>query len=428
MSGKRIQDARRQEAAAAGAVVGVDAGKVKHAFAVRTRGGQDSRPFEVTATRDGFEEALARIREITPGLDAGQVIVGIEFAGVCGGTLASYLDERGFRVVSVLPRTTKRWNTVVHRAPNKTDALDALTILDLAAAGRFVAYPFQKPGYSDLRNLASAHQRLTMEHGGHTTRLLWALHSVFPELEGVLPSIGDSIASLAFLSAFPTPGAVLSADAATIQRVAREGGGRMPMAQVEEIRAAAERSIGLPFVQSGVAAEIPMLVERMRLCDRQLAEVQQLMDAVAASLPETEYLLTMPQVGRMMVAMFLGAIGDPHSYASAEAVHAHAGISLISNQSGKRTGAHRISRSGHAGLRHQLYLLAMRYIGLREDRGLLRDRYDTLRLRMPSHRKAMIPVMRHVLNTMYVIARDRVPFDAVRFRTQGSLRSAKLNC
>src|SRR5579871_610829 len=107
--------ARRDRAQRAIAVVGVDAGKFHHVLVVRSHGGPDSKPFRFATDRPGFDQAVAYIRDqIGSGAIAGEILVGIEFAGSYGFTFAHYLNalDAGFSVVTVLPAHTKRWKEV----------------------------------------------------------------------------------------------------------------------------------------------------------------------------------------------------------------------------------------------------------------------------------------------------------------------------
>lgn len=72
---------KRQRAAQARAVVGVDAGKFSHTLVVRRRGLADSRPFSFATTRTGFDEAVAFIQRATGGVPSAEILVGLEFAG-----------------------------------------------------------------------------------------------------------------------------------------------------------------------------------------------------------------------------------------------------------------------------------------------------------------------------------------------------------
>jgi transposase len=126
-STQATQFARRTRAQAALAVVGVDAGKFRHALVVRVRGQPDARALLFVTNRSGFNEAVAVIRRLVAqhlGAGAtGEILVGIEFAGSYGCTFAHYLHALGevdglrFGVVSVLPLHTKRWKDVTHRQP-----------------------------------------------------------------------------------------------------------------------------------------------------------------------------------------------------------------------------------------------------------------------------------------------------------------------
>src|SRR5690606_25181923 len=107
--GGMISYTKRQRAQAAAAVVGVDAGKYTHTLVVRPRGARDSKPHTFETTRDGFDGAVAFVRAAVPDAAPEEILVGIEFAGVYGFTLAHYLDRLGFPVVSVLPAHSKRW-------------------------------------------------------------------------------------------------------------------------------------------------------------------------------------------------------------------------------------------------------------------------------------------------------------------------------
>lgn len=161
----KIRFERRQRAQRAAAVVGIDAGKLTHALVVRPRGEADSRPFTFAASRDGFLAALQMIRTAAPDAAPENVLIGIEFAGNYGFTLAHFLAAEGYGVVSVLPAHTKRWKEVMHNQPLKTDPKDAATITDLVSQGHFVGFPFLEPVYADLRYLVSTRETRQAAHG-----------------------------------------------------------------------------------------------------------------------------------------------------------------------------------------------------------------------------------------------------------------------
>lgn len=193
---------KRRRAQTARAVVGVDAGKYKHVLVVRPHNAPDSRPFTFDVSRDGFDAAAQFIRAAAPDATPETTIVGIEFAGIYGFTLAYYLADLGYQVVTVLPAHSKRWKEVVHNQRLKTDAKDAIVITDLVAQGNFVAFAFLDPAYADLRSLVSARERLSVERRALIARIKSVLEGVWPEFERRFKNFGKRTL-IALLEAYP---------------------------------------------------------------------------------------------------------------------------------------------------------------------------------------------------------------------------------
>ena len=184
-------EARRAAARRARAYVGVDAGKSDHVLIVRPADGRDSKALRFTVTRAGFEEACAYIQRHTPGMAPGEVLAGIEFAGIYGQTLAHYLAAKGYQVVSVMPTATNAWSPGLHGTQIKTDAKDAATIVDLVSHGRFTLPPFGRPQYLELRSLSSGIRRLVLQRSATVNRLRAVLQTVWPEYDAMFASFTD---------------------------------------------------------------------------------------------------------------------------------------------------------------------------------------------------------------------------------------------
>jgi transposase len=348
--------AKRTRAQSAAAVVGVDAGKFRHALVVRPRGGDDARPFLFDTTPSGFAAALTYIAAAAPEAAPADILVGIEFAGSYGVTLAHYLHARGVPVVSVLPSDTKRWKEVTHGRALKTDAKDAVGITDLVVNGSNVGFPFLEPAYAELRYLLSTRERLSAQRRATLTRMRSTLELVFPELERVFPNVGRRT-PLALLAAFPGPAALMLAPRPRVLALLEcESRGKHTEPTLARLLAAAGTSLALHGAQHALAGELPILVAQIRLLDAQLAQVDAAMGGHLRTLPEADALLTVPGVQGVTAAAVLGAIGDPRAYASGRQVLVVAGLDLVESSSGTRQGRPRISKRGRPGLRQQLYL------------------------------------------------------------------------
>lgn len=402
--------AKRDRAQSAAAVVGVDAGKFRHALVVRPRGEDDTKPFLFDTTSNGFAGALDQIRTAVPGAQPADILVGIEFAGSYGVTFAHYLHARGFGVVNVLPSDTKRWKEVTHGRALKTDAKDAIGITDLIANGSYIGFPFLDPAYAELRYLLSTRERFSAQRRAAITRIKSTLEVVFPELERLFPNFSKRT-PFALLAAYPGPAALLQAPPCQVLALLRQASrGKHAAITLQRLLAAARGSLALHGAQCALAGELPLLVAQVRLLDAQLAQLDAAMAEHLTLLPEAEALLTVPGVQVVTAAAVLGAIGDPRAYASARQLLVVAGLDLIECSSGMRQGRPRISKRGRAGLRQQLYMLAIRSV---RQGGIARTRYQALHQRNGGvGKKALVSVMRALLRMLFSIARDRRPWSA----------------
>ena len=411
---------KRRIAWEAAGVVGVDAGKFHHALVVRPRGGRDSKPLRFPTTREGFETATAFIHRVVLGATPREIVVGVEFAGVYGYTLAHYLDARGYRVVSVLPSHTKSFKQIEHGAPLKTDEKDAVSIVELAAEGRFTTFAFLRPEYAGLRYLVSGYERVTKQSNAAVTRLRSTLHVAFPEFETVFRSLTKQLGALAILREYPSAAALLAAPKRRVVRVLETATQRkMGVETYEALTSAAAATLAVPDASDALAVEVRRLVEQIDLYTQQRRDMETAMTAGLATLPEAAALLSVPGVSAVTAAVFLGSIGDPRAYESGRQVLKLAGLQLVKDASGTREGRYRISRFGKGVLRRHAFLFAMRSVK-GSPLGIYHRTYQRFLRRDKPKMVALIAIARQAIRLWYVIARSRQPFDRVRFAGLGA--------
>lgn len=404
-----ISHVKRQRAQLAAAVVGVDAGKFTHALVIRPRGQPDSKPFTFPTTRDGFEQADRLIRS-TAGAQPENILVGIEFAGYYGFTLAHFLRGLGYQIVSVLPSATKAWKRTVHGIALKTDQKDALNITDLTAQGTFTAFPFLEPAYAELRYLVSARERLSLLRRSCVNRLRSTLQIVWPEFEALFPrTLVKRKTPLAILRAFPGPHNLLAAPKRRVLTLLRTTSrNHLGPDTYEQLRIAAERTLGLSSAQGALREEIPMLLQQLEFYEQQMAALEEKMVASLEVLPETPALLSIPGLAAVTAAAFLGSVGDPRAYTSGKEIIRLAGLTLTEHSSGVLRGRQRISKAGRPLLRKMAYMFAVRSVARG---GIFRPEFDRLIARNGGNKmKAIVAVSRSALRLMYSIARDRRTF------------------
>jgi transposase len=243
---------------------------------------------------------------------------------------------------------------------------------------------------------------------GELTRLRDLLHVVFPEFEALIGRLTKPTPR-AFLAAWPGPDALLAARPQQVLRVlAQASRGHVGRDWYDRLCAAARESVALPALRIVGQREIQLWLAQYELAERQRVGIEQQMVARLAGLPEAAALGTIPTLGAVTAAVFLGAIGDPLAYHSAREVLKVAGLSLVEHSSGIRQGARRISKRGRPGLRAAAYMFAVRSI--RQD-GLFRGRYERLLRRQgATPMKAVVALSRAAIRLWFSVARRRSPF------------------
>jgi transposase len=341
-------------------------------------------------------------------LTPAKILVGIEFAGAYGFTLAHFLHGHGFQIVNVLPSDTKRWKEVMHHQALKTDAKDALGITDLTATGHFVSFAFLEPTYAELRYLVSTRERFAMLHRAGVTRLKSTLELVFPEFETHFASL-QSRTALAVLEAYPSPQALRAAPCRRLLELLRTVSlNHLGKDTADALRRSAKSTLGLPLAQGALAHELPLIIAQIRMLEQHLAVLEAEMQRLLETLPEGPYLLTIPWVSVVTAATFVGSVGDVRAYDSSRQIIRLAGMSLVEKSSGTHQGQQRLSKRGRPTLRRHAFILALRWI--RKD-GPFRAAFEAMTARNGEIKmKAVVAIARRALKILYTVARERRPF------------------
>ena len=122
--------------------------------------------------------------------------------------------------------------------------------------------------------------------------------------------------------------------------------------------------------------------------------------------PESVALLSMPKLGPVTAAVFLGSIGNPRAYDSGRQALRVAGLSLVVQESGMQRGQPRLSKRGRPELRRQMYMFAIRSI---TKDGMFREYYDRCVAANPQKpaKKILIAIARDAARMMFSIAKER---------------------
>jgi transposase len=317
---------------------GIDWAAETHAVCVLNAGGKIAAEFVIEHSADGIAMLIRRLAK--HGV-AGMMPVAIERPD---GRLVDLLLEAGHPVVPVKPNAIKTWRDGEVLSGAKSDAGDAAVIaeyLRLRAHKLKAATPYSDQTKA-LRAIVRARGDLVEMRVAATNQLSALLDAHWPGARVIFADV-ESPVSLEFLTRYPTPAAAAHLGEKRMTAFCVKHGycGRRTAAQLlARLRHAPAGATGEALTEGlrdAVLAAVGVLTALN-------ASVKNLDRSAAAHLgehPDGAIFTSLPRSGQVNAAQVLAEWGDARpAYEHPDSVAALAGVTPVTNQSGKHRGVH----------------------------------------------------------------------------------------
>jgi transposase len=129
--------------------------------------------------------------------------------------------------------------------------------------------------------------------------------------------------------------------------------------KAKAIYQAAQGSIGLSKIGVADRYRLKMYLAEVKHSANQLKELEGELKKLLEDVPCSEYILSVPGIGALSAAAFLGELGDPAHFKHPGQIVKYAGYDPQEHDSGQRTGRRRISKKGRWLLRKYLYFMSL---------------------------------------------------------------------
>jgi len=344
-------------------------------------------PQTFSADRQGWQAFLACWRTLPPQTWH----VGLESSGPYTRLYLHHLQALPHPVYLISPLQAGHLRRSRSLRKAKTDRIDTQTL----AAWLFSAWqedrlPRPAQAFSSLRDLATLYNQLTQEMTRVQNRFRQVLHLLFPELERRQRRFPKALRHL--LQVFSSARQIAQAADEDLAPFCR----RLSWTP-NKLRALAATSWGVYD-----EAAVIHLRQLLALWDQLETRRQQVWRDLRQRYPDAwKRLRAIPGLGERLTALFLALIGDLHSFSSAKALVAFAGLDPSIYQSGTFHAYGRLSKRGSPLLRHILFLIAQALV-----RYTHRFRQTFLHHRQHqgrAYREAMVIVARKALTIFYVL-------------------------
>ena len=348
-----------------GYLVAIDIAKTRHDVLVKHPSGRQQ-SFRVANSGEDFDRFCTFLKSL-----AGPCRIAFEPTADYHRPLAWRLIQEGHEVCLASSLACARAREAIFNSRDKNDPKDTRVILHLLETG--IVQHYHDPlvhGIHDLQELANTysvivHRRAQLLHSlkNHYFTLY------FPEIEKYLNSSRSEWFIRTF-HRFPTPASIraLTPEAFVAEACPLVGRKQHKQQWLMELYETAASSVGLPVSEDSEAIRLFRLI----LCEfgHQTAlrdELEQRTEALLSDSADYQTLRSIPGIGPIVAMIILAEAGDLRRFRHHRQFLKFCGLDLATHQSGKTSGAARLSKRGNSRLRYAFWMAANRAILLREN-------------------------------------------------------------
>jgi transposase len=409
------QVAKRQRIRNATLIVGVDVGKAFNALGFMDKEGNVlGSCAKLYNNSDGFEEFINLIEGLKDKHYLRDVLIGMEPTGHYWRKLAYFAKDHGYEVRFVRTTALKHHREIDESSSAKSDQRDALTIANITREGKYIDTVIEDGVLRQLRTLSKARERLLRYSVSAKNSLHAALDDYFPELHEIFWSMG-SRSLWAILDLCPFPQDVVLIKVSTLrdliaQRSRKKTGSA---SKTEKLIESAQKSIGIKQIGNADRYRVQMCLEEVKRTVLSVKDIDKQLKLLLKETSAASYLMSIPGVGPLSAAVFLGELGNPTHFHNARQIVKYAGYDPQESDSGSRIGRRFISKKGRWLLRKYLFFMSMRVVVLSNyfQEYYLRKLETKNRVGQQPRRKEMLcAVAIKLIKVIFALLRDKREF------------------
>ena len=384
--------------------VGIDVGKYNHHVSIRDiERDTYCKTFSITNDHEGFAELISSLKRLSH--DRREFLIGIE-ACPYGINLSYFLMGTGFSLVEVNPFRVGQFRKAQGKKA-KTDTIDARSIAGILSLGDHKALSMPDPILDNLKELTRFRTDLVDEKATMMIHLRESLGILFPEFDKVFRQL-DSSASLAVLTAFPSPECLIRAGEDEVTKIlSLASPHRMGRGMASRIIEADKDTVGVAQKQPAIGIKISILAKKIASLQATIRELDKQITVVYNSLPNK--LQGFPCGKATSLAAIISEIGDIHRFATLKKFLSHLGWCPQSFQTGGYHMEHpRMSHAGNKHVRRLIWMLSIHAI-----KNVPRYRlYFTTRVKEEKAKMhILIAIGRKLLSVLYTMLKKGTSYD-----------------
>jgi transposase len=391
----------------------MDIGSESHSVAFLNKAGVLlSKHSKIYNNRAGFDFLLERINECKRRHGFGSIHVGFEPTGHYWCTVVHYLRLHGVDAHFIKTTSLKHQREIDDSSPSKDDDRDAVELGMLLREGKYLDSAIPEGIYLELRRLGKLRQQIMESKTATILRMGGFLDMYFPGLRDVFWSL-DAKGLWKLLREAPFPMDVQQMGQDRLRELlSRSSRRRGTIAEkVAMVLRLSQEGIALePTASTGV--ELTSYLDLLESYAGQLKTVEKEMGRVIQDNEFCDLLVSIPGVGVVTVATFIGELGNPANFNHPNEIVSFCGLDPSERSSGQYKSGFRISKKGRYLMRTMVYYMGMRVI--RWNKAFKQWYERKMKKGGLKKKEAMIAVCIKLIRIIFAMFRDRQAFDAHR--------------
>lgn len=358
------QIVRRQRIKRTTLVIGLDIGNEFNAMCLMNKEGEVLSKYpRLYNTRKGFDYFVKIVEETRAKKGFSTVLIGMEPTGHYWRKIAYFAKEKGYEVRFVRTTALRHQRELDESSSAKSDVRDAVTIANITREGKYIDTVIQDGTLRQLRTLSHVRERMQRYNTGSKHALKAVLDDYFPELKGIFWSM-KSKGLWAVLERCPFPEDVIKLGLEKLTELIAKSSRRRAAAteKAAKLYQAARETVGLKQIGVADRYRVKMYLEEVKRSEEKLKDIEKQMKKLLEEVSYAKNILSIPGVGVLSCAVFLGELGDPSNFKNPKQIIKYAGYDPQENDSGQKVGRKIISKKGRWLLRKYLYFMSMRVI------------------------------------------------------------------
>lgn len=379
---------------------GIDVAKDRHIMClIDSDGTQYIRPASFKNNADGYQRMLLRLEETGK---QSSTLAGMEATGHYWYSLYDFLSRSGYTVVVLNPiQTARQAKQAIRKC--KTDKHDAFHIAQLLRSGNYKPAAIPSELAMTCRQLTRLRHSMMLQQT-RIKQLLWSrIHPVWPEYESLFAN-PFSKTGRNLLRHAATPQDMLQIDRDELTGLIRSSSrGKFGQIKAQQIRDAAQKSVGMKRGLDGISTAIKCLLDQMDALEPVRERLESQIIDIAEKLPA--YLFTIPGASELNIASLYGEVDPIETFREPSQLVAFAGLDPSVFQTGQYDNPQRhISKRGSPFLRKALWQMAYRAV---YQEGDLREYWLKKKSQNKHHLIAVTAVARKLCHIVWRIMTDR---------------------